>query len=242
MRLDAVDVRWSQRARRWRLEVPWGEAPRLTVPIGTSHAEVGRLLAEKNGGSSSNKGAKYRGWDSRSVRSASPRRASVRERSSRRSPRTRPRGSASRSNAFGSEGNGPSGARARPGARSPSTGDWCSLHSRCSTTWSCTRSATCASRITHDGSGHSSSDSDRAGATSATGCAFTGLSFWPSLRRPLSHEERLPATLHTRDRGAQGAGCSGPVAQGAVSLQGIDIDRFTPQRRQARRRCRGCSR
>ena len=47
MRLDAIDVRWSPRVRRWRLEVPWGEAPRLTVPVGTSHAEVRRLLAEK---------------------------------------------------------------------------------------------------------------------------------------------------------------------------------------------------
>ena len=47
MRLDAVDVRWSPRARRWRLEVPWGKAPRLTVPVGTSQAEVRRLLAEK---------------------------------------------------------------------------------------------------------------------------------------------------------------------------------------------------
>jgi len=47
IRLDAVDVRWSPRARRWRLEVPWGEAPRLTVPVGTSHADVRRLLAEK---------------------------------------------------------------------------------------------------------------------------------------------------------------------------------------------------
>ena len=46
VRLDTVDVRWSQRARRWRLEVPWGEAPRLTVPVGTSHAEVTRLLTE----------------------------------------------------------------------------------------------------------------------------------------------------------------------------------------------------
>ena len=46
VRLDAVDVRWSRRARRWRLEVPWGEAPRLTLPLGTSHAEVRRLLAE----------------------------------------------------------------------------------------------------------------------------------------------------------------------------------------------------
>jgi predicted metal-dependent hydrolase len=47
VRLDPVDVRWSPRARRWRLEVPWGDAPRLTVPLGTSHAEVKRLLAEK---------------------------------------------------------------------------------------------------------------------------------------------------------------------------------------------------
>ncbi|HEY6548373.1 MAG TPA: M48 family metallopeptidase [Vicinamibacteria bacterium] len=38
---------WSPRARRWRLEVPGGEAPRLTVPRGTSHADVGRLLEEK---------------------------------------------------------------------------------------------------------------------------------------------------------------------------------------------------
>src|SRR4026207_994375 len=44
--LDAVDVRWSSRARSWRLEVPWGEAPRLTVPVGTRHAAATRLLAE----------------------------------------------------------------------------------------------------------------------------------------------------------------------------------------------------
>jgi len=40
-------VRWSPRARRWRLEVPWGRAPRLTVPRGTSRDEVDRLLEEK---------------------------------------------------------------------------------------------------------------------------------------------------------------------------------------------------
>jgi len=45
--LDDVEVRWSPRARRWRLEVPWGEAPRLTVPRETSHADVERLLEEK---------------------------------------------------------------------------------------------------------------------------------------------------------------------------------------------------
>jgi predicted metal-dependent hydrolase len=46
VRLDAVDVRWSPKARRWRLEVPWGAAPRLTVPVGTRHADVERFLAE----------------------------------------------------------------------------------------------------------------------------------------------------------------------------------------------------
>jgi predicted metal-dependent hydrolase len=45
--VEAVEVRWSPRARRWRLEVPWGEAPRLTVPRGTSPARVRRLLEEK---------------------------------------------------------------------------------------------------------------------------------------------------------------------------------------------------
>jgi len=45
-RLDTVDVRWSSRARRWRLEVPWGNVPRLTVPAGTSDADVRRLLAK----------------------------------------------------------------------------------------------------------------------------------------------------------------------------------------------------
>jgi len=45
--MDAVEVRRSPRARRWRLEVPWGEPARLTVPQWTSGAEVERLLAEK---------------------------------------------------------------------------------------------------------------------------------------------------------------------------------------------------
>jgi predicted metal-dependent hydrolase len=44
--VDAVEVRWSSRARRWRLEVPWGEPARLTVPAGTSGARVQRLLEE----------------------------------------------------------------------------------------------------------------------------------------------------------------------------------------------------
>ena len=40
-------MRWSARARRWRLEVPWGAAPRLTVPRGTRRVDVERLLEEK---------------------------------------------------------------------------------------------------------------------------------------------------------------------------------------------------
>jgi predicted metal-dependent hydrolase len=45
--MDAVEVRRSPRARRWRLEVPWGEPARLTVPRWMSHAEVERVLEEK---------------------------------------------------------------------------------------------------------------------------------------------------------------------------------------------------
>ena len=40
-------MQWSARARRWRLEVPWGAAPRLTVPRGTGRVDVERLLEEK---------------------------------------------------------------------------------------------------------------------------------------------------------------------------------------------------
>jgi predicted metal-dependent hydrolase len=47
--VEAVEVRWSSRARRWRLELPWGEAPRLTVPAGTSRAGIERLLEEHRG-------------------------------------------------------------------------------------------------------------------------------------------------------------------------------------------------
>src|SRR5438093_50376 len=35
------------RGRRWRLEVPWGEPARLTVPRWMSRAEVDRVLVEK---------------------------------------------------------------------------------------------------------------------------------------------------------------------------------------------------
>src|SRR5207237_10312012 len=42
-----VEVRRSARARRWRLDVPWGEPARLTVPRWMSGAEVERVLEEK---------------------------------------------------------------------------------------------------------------------------------------------------------------------------------------------------
>jgi predicted metal-dependent hydrolase len=47
VRMDAIEVRHSPRARLWRLEAPWGEPARLTVPQQTSRAEVERILAEK---------------------------------------------------------------------------------------------------------------------------------------------------------------------------------------------------
>ena len=40
-------MRRSPRARRWRLEVPWGGPARLTVPRWMSGAEVERVLEEK---------------------------------------------------------------------------------------------------------------------------------------------------------------------------------------------------
>jgi predicted metal-dependent hydrolase len=45
--MEAVEVRRSPRARRWRLEVPWGEPARLTVPRSMSRAAVDRVLTEK---------------------------------------------------------------------------------------------------------------------------------------------------------------------------------------------------
>ena len=47
MRVEAVEVRRSPRARRWRLEVPWGEPARLTVPRWMSRVDVERVLREK---------------------------------------------------------------------------------------------------------------------------------------------------------------------------------------------------
>ncbi len=40
-------MRRSPRARRWRLEVPWGEPVRLTVPRSMSQAEVERVLGDR---------------------------------------------------------------------------------------------------------------------------------------------------------------------------------------------------
>jgi predicted metal-dependent hydrolase len=45
--MDAVEVRRSPRARRWRLEVPWGEPARLTVPQSMNRADIERVLADK---------------------------------------------------------------------------------------------------------------------------------------------------------------------------------------------------
>jgi predicted metal-dependent hydrolase len=42
--MEAVEVRRSHRARRWRLEVPWGEPARLTVPRSMTRTEVELLL------------------------------------------------------------------------------------------------------------------------------------------------------------------------------------------------------
>lgn len=41
-----VVIRRSPRARRWRLEVPWGEPALLTVPRGMTRAEIEGVLAE----------------------------------------------------------------------------------------------------------------------------------------------------------------------------------------------------
>jgi predicted metal-dependent hydrolase len=45
--VDEVEVRRSPRARRWRLEVPWGEPARLTAPRSMSQVEVDRVLRAK---------------------------------------------------------------------------------------------------------------------------------------------------------------------------------------------------
>ena len=61
-----------------------------------------------------------------------------------------------------------SGPRARRAARSRSTGGSCLRRLRCSTTWSCTSSATCAYPTTRRDSGSSSRGAAHTGAGSAT--------------------------------------------------------------------------
>jgi predicted metal-dependent hydrolase len=43
--METVEVRRSPRARRWRLEAPWGEPARLTIPRWMTRAEADRVLA-----------------------------------------------------------------------------------------------------------------------------------------------------------------------------------------------------
>jgi predicted metal-dependent hydrolase len=45
--VEPVEVRRSARARRWRLEAPWGEPARLTVPRRMSRGEIERVLAKQ---------------------------------------------------------------------------------------------------------------------------------------------------------------------------------------------------
>jgi len=45
--MEAVEVRRSSRARRWRLEVPWGKPARLTVPQAMTAHEVGEVIAQQ---------------------------------------------------------------------------------------------------------------------------------------------------------------------------------------------------
>ena len=45
--VEEVEIRSSPRARRWRLEAPWGEPARLIIPRGMSHAEAEHVLAEQ---------------------------------------------------------------------------------------------------------------------------------------------------------------------------------------------------
>jgi hypothetical protein len=47
LRMDEVEVRRSPRARRWRLEVPWGQPARLTAPRSMSQVEVEQVFREQ---------------------------------------------------------------------------------------------------------------------------------------------------------------------------------------------------
>ena len=45
--MEPVEVRRSSRARRWRLEVPWGAPALLTVPRSATREDVERVLVER---------------------------------------------------------------------------------------------------------------------------------------------------------------------------------------------------
>ena len=191
-------MRRSQRARRWQLEVPWGEPARLTAPRSMSWSDVERVLRDSGPGSMRKPTPGATGWAWSGSRSASRRRASATDSSSRPPPRTRPSSSASPTSGSGSETSARPGAPAPPAARSPSTGGSCWRPSRSSTTWSCTSSATCAASTTRGASGRSSKGAAHSGASSASGCASTGLNCSPS-KRPTDARTH-PTTWLTRYR------------------------------------------
>ena len=188
----------------------WGRAPRLTVRRGTSRVDVERFLEQK------------RLWiieqqmrqvprlclDPSAVSESEARTAA--QNSFQRWPRSRASASASNTAGSVSEGNVPSGARALHAARSPSTGGWCSRRPKCSTTWSCTSSVTCASQTTHGGSGRSSSDTARTGANNAIGCAITGLNSWHSDRT--AHPAGMPVIAAVPARATHSADEAGRAA------------------------------
>jgi len=45
--METVEVRRSRRARKWRLEVPWGKPARLTAPAGMSERGIAQVLARQ---------------------------------------------------------------------------------------------------------------------------------------------------------------------------------------------------
>jgi predicted metal-dependent hydrolase len=44
--MEPIEVRRSQRARRWRLEAPWGRPALLTVPPGMTRQEIAEVLGQ----------------------------------------------------------------------------------------------------------------------------------------------------------------------------------------------------
>ena len=71
----AVEVRRSPRARQWRLEVPWGEPARLTVPQWMTRSEIERVLAERRAWIGEQRRRQVRRLGLERLGCASPRRA-----------------------------------------------------------------------------------------------------------------------------------------------------------------------